>query len=228
MNKFLNLAIIPARGGSKRIPRKNLKSFLGKPIIAYSIEAAIKSNLFKEVMVSTDDAEIADITIKYGAKVPFMRSNETSDDFATLAEVVEEVKKYYILRNEIYTNICCILPTAPLITIDNLKEGFNLLIQKNADSVRPVARYSYPVQRAFRLINNKTEFIYPEYRTTRTQDLEPTFHDAGQFYWMKFDPGLNGSKRLGFEIPQMLVQDLDTLEDWLMAEVKYKIHNKLI
>jgi len=218
-----NLCIIPARGGSKRIPRKNIKPFLGKPIIAYSIEAAMKSNLFDEVMVSTDDNEIAEIAREHGAKVPFFRTGENANDFATLADVIDEVKNQYLELERSFENICCILPTAPLLTVDNLRKGYELLVSKKADSVRPVVRFYYPIQRAVKLYDNgKVSMFYPEYQNTRSQDLEPTYHDAGQFYWMKFEAGLKGINKFGFEIPNTLVQDIDNEEDWIMAEIKFK------
>ena len=218
---MLNLAIIPARGGSKRIPRKNIKDFLGKPIIAYSIEVALKSELFDEVMVSTDDKEIAEISMKYDAKVPFNRSDKTADDYATLADVIDEVKNTYRKQNKTFDNICCILPTAPLITLENLKKGYDLLLMKNADSVRPIVRFSYPIQRAVKVEDGKLSMFYPEYQKTRSQDLEPAFHDAGQFYWMRFKPGLRGVNKIGFEIPETNAQDIDTDEDWKIAELKF-------
>ena len=218
-----NLCIIPARGGSKRIPHKNIKDFLGKPIIAYSIEAALSSGLFKEVMVSTDDEEIAEIAKKYGANVPFMRSNESANDFATLADVVDEVKKKYLETEKKFDNISCILPTAPLLTVDNLRKGYEILTSINVDSVRPVVRFNYPIQRAVKLRDNgKVSMFYPEYQNTRSQDLEPAYHDAGQFYWMKYDAGLRGTNKYGFEISETTVQDIDTENDWKIAEMKYK------
>lgn len=221
-----NLCIIPARGGSKRIPRKNIKEFLGKPIIAYSIEVALNSGLFDEVMVSTDDKEIAEVAIKYGAKVPFMRSKENADDFATLADVIDEVKKEYLKKENIFDYICCILPTSPLIEVSNIKNAFEVLKQKKADSIRPVVRFSYPIQRAVKMTNGKIEMFYPQYQTTRSQDLEPAFHDAGQFYWMTFDAGLRGLNKMGIEVPEIQVQDIDTQNDWEVAEVKFKWINE--
>jgi N-acylneuraminate cytidylyltransferase len=219
-----NLAIIPARGGSKRIPKKNIKDFLGKPVMAYSIETALHSGLFDEVMVSTDDEEIAQIALQYGAKVPFMRSEKTANDFSTLSDVIEEVKEQYRLQNVFFENICCILATAPLLTIDILKKGLELLVEKKADSVRPVVRFSYPIQRAVKLNDNgKVIMFYPEHQNTRSQDLEPAFHDAGQFYWMKFETGLKGENKIGFAIPEIQVQDIDTEEDWKLAELKYNL-----
>jgi len=217
-----NLCIIPARGGSKRIPRKNIRDFLGKPIIAYSIEVALESGLFGDVMVSTDDQEIAEIAIQYGAKVPFMRSSETANDFATLADVIDEVIGVYKKQSKTFNYACCILPTAPLITIENFKKGLDLMIKKQADSVRPLVRFSYPIQRAVKLVNGKTEMFYPEYKTSRSQDLEPAYHDPGQFYWMSYEKGLKGVNKIGFEISAAQAQDIDTEEDWKLAEIKYK------
>ncbi len=221
-----SLCIIPARGGSKRILHKNIKDFLGKPIIAYSIEAALKSKLFKEVMVSTDDEEIAEVARKYGAEVPFFRSDESADDVATLADVVDEVKMKYQEQNKLFDHICCILPTAPLITVENLKKALFLLNEKDADSVRPVVRFSYPIQRAVRMSEGKIELFNPEHQNTRSQDLEPAFHDAGQFYWMKFESGLRGKNKFGFEIPETHVQDIDIEEDWILAELKYQLKQR--
>lgn len=222
-----NLAIIPARGGSKRIPRKNIKDFLGKPIIAYSIETALQSGLFEEVIVSTDDEEIADIAKQYGAKVPFMRSKKTANDTATLSDVIEEVKEQLTLQKQVFDNICCILPTAPLLTVDMLKDGLDLLIKKNADSVRPVVRFGYPIQRSFRMEEDgNVSFLYPEYAQTRSQDLEPAFHDAGMFYWMKYVSGLKSGSRFAFEISEESCQDIDNTTDWRMAELKYQLLNK--
>ncbi|MCL5127249.1 pseudaminic acid cytidylyltransferase [Algibacter sp. L4_22] len=220
-----NLAIIPARGGSKRIPRKNIKHFLGKPIIAYSIEAALKSGLFDEVIVSTDDAEIANVAEQYGAKI-VLRSQKNSDDFATLADVIEEVKNQYISNKIVFDSICCILATAPLITPDIIKKGYTNLEENNADSVRPVVRFAYPIQRAFKLDEGKVSFINKEHASTRSQDLEPAFFDSGMFYWMRFELGLKGTNRYAFEIAEMQAQDIDTLEDWQMAELKYKLNNQ--
>lgn len=222
-----NLAIIPARGGSKRIPRKNIKDFLGKPIIAYSIEAAIKSELFDEVMVSTDDKEIAEIAKKYGASVPFMRSEKTANDYAVLADVIEEVTEMYSAKDIKFDYICCILATSPLITQDIIKAGLRELIIKNADSVRPVVRFGYPIQRAFFLGENGSVHMFnPKYAQARSQDLVPAFHDAGIFYWMKAEKGLKGEKRYGFEISEMNSQDIDNEVNWTMAELKFKLLNK--
>lgn len=220
-----NLCIIPARGGSKRIPRKNIKSFLGKPIIAYSIEAALKSNLFEEVIVSTDDAEIAEIAQNFGAQI-HLRSKNSSDDFATLADVIEDVKDAYKEKEKTFDAICCILATAPLVTDSLIKEGYRSLIENEADSVRPVVRFPYPIQRAYRLNQGKVSFINEDHASTRSQDLEPAFFDSGMFYWMKFELGLKGTNRYAFEIGVMQAQDIDVIEDWKIAELKYQLNNK--
>ena len=220
-----NIAIIPARGGSKRIPKKNIKDFLGKPIIAYSIEAAIKSELFDIIMVSTDDVEIAEIAERYGAKVPFFRSGKNSNDDAPLADVVEEVIKYY-KKTTNFDNACCILSTAPFITVNNLRKGLELLKAKKFDSVRPVVRFSYPIQKALKLESNCVEFLFPDSIFANTQDLAISYHDSGQFYWMSFDKGLKGGRRGGFEIDELYTQDIDTITDWKIAEQKYTIMEK--
>ncbi|MDD3326655.1 MAG: pseudaminic acid cytidylyltransferase [Zoogloea sp.] len=224
---MFNFAIIPARGGSKRIPGKNVKFFLGKPIICYSVEVAISSGLFDEVMVSTDDPEIAEVALACGAKVPFLRSPETSNDFAPLADVIDEVKEEYLGVGRSFDNICCILPTAPLITVENLRKGYELLIEKGADSVRPLVRFGYAIERALKLNDGRVEMLHPEHKYTRSQDLEPAFHDAGQFYWMKAACCLRGDNRFGFEISEVEAQDIDTEIDWKMAELKYQYLNQL-
>lgn len=219
-----NLCIIPARGGSKRIPRKNIKDFLGKPIIAYSIEIAQESGLFDEIMVSTDDEEIAEISRKYGAQVPSMRSEKNSDDFSVLADVVDEVLGYYSGLKVEFNHVCCILPTAPLIQIIELKRAFSTLISYDFDRVHPVAKFSYPIQRAVRITREfKVSFLYPDHAYSRSQDLEPAYFDAGQFYWFKSNIGLRSSNRGAIVISEKFVQDIDTIEDWELAELKYKL-----
>ncbi len=220
-----NLAIIPARGGSKRIPRKNIALFHGKPLISYSIELAKKFNSFTEIMVSTDDTEIADISAEYGATVPFMRSDKNSDHFATLADVVEEVISSYKEFGKSFDHVCCILPTAPLITLGNLVKGYDLLLSNQYNSVRPVVRFSYPIQRALSLRDRMVEFIYPENAKVRSQDLEASYHDAGQFYWMYFKKGMINAGRGGFEISEMEAQDIDTIDDFKLAELKFSLLN---
>lgn len=218
-----NLALIPARGGSRRIPRKNIREFLGKPIIAYTIEKALESGLFNEVMVSTDDEEIAEIAVGFGAKIPFMRSAESADDYATLADVVEEVRDRYMESGITFNYICCMLATAPMLRINDLVKGYKIVDEGEADSVRPVVRYPYPIQRALKLHDGKVELFRKEHAETRSQDLEPAYHDAAQFYWMPFEKGLRGSEKMGFEIPKHLAQDIDDEPDWKLAELKYRV-----
>jgi pseudaminic acid cytidylyltransferase len=221
-----SICIIPARGGSKRIPRKNIKYFLGKPIIAYSIEAAINTNLFEDVIVSTDDDEIAKIAKQYGATVPFFRSNENSDDYATLADVVIETLNK---TEKKYNYVCTLLATAPFISKKNIIEGFEILSNnKNIDTVFSVVENSKEVLRSFN-INNDSElnFISPEFIKKRTQDLPKTYKDAGMFYISKTKNVLSNKKLTSgkvklFEIDENLSQDIDTLYDWKLAEYKYK------
>ncbi|SHF90300.1 N-acylneuraminate cytidylyltransferase [Salegentibacter echinorum] len=222
-----NLCIIPARGGSKRIPRKNIKNFLGKPIIAYSITAALESKLFDEVMVSTDDEEIAEVAKKYGAKVPFMRSQKNADDFATTVDVLLEVTQKYEASDQTFDNICCIYPTAPFTTSVKLKEAFHKLQQEDLDSVFPIMAYSYPIQRSLRLKDDKITFFYPEFEEARSQDLEDAFHDAGQFYFFKTKSLLENKtifsvKTGGIVINELEAQDIDSKTDWKIAEIKYE------
>ena len=222
------IAIIPARGGSKRIPRKNIKNFLGKPIISYSIDAALKSDLFDEVMVSTDDEEIATIAKKFGANIPFLRSEKNANDFATTFEVIEEVISNYKNSNSIFVEACCIYPTAPFTTSERLKFFHEQLTNSKFDCVFPVLKYGYPIQRALQLNDyNQLRMISPEHLTTRSQDLEATYHDAGQFYWFNVEKLMN-YKQLwtqnsgAFEIKEMEAHDIDSLDDWEIAEFKYQ------
>lgn len=234
MLKQKNIAIIPARGGSKRIHKKNIKNFLGKPIIAYSIESAINSRLFDEVMVSTDSEEIAKIAKKHGAKVPFFRSKKNSNDFATIADVLFEVINEYKNNNLTYDNVCCIFPTAPFVTTTRLGEAYKLLIDEKYLSTFPVLEFSYPIQRS--LIKNEdgtVKMSQPQFLKTRSQDLEKHYHDSGQFYWAKIEAfftekTLFTSKSGVIELSQMEVQDIDNIDDWKNAEIKYKIiHGKI-
>ncbi|HAS40587.1 MAG TPA: pseudaminic acid cytidylyltransferase [Microscillaceae bacterium] len=222
------LAIITARGGSKRIPRKNIKDFLGMPIIAYSINAAIKSNLFSEVMVSTDDEEIAEIATKYGAKVPFVRSDQNSDDFASTTDVLIEVLEKYQAQNTQFDLACCLYPTAPFVTPDKLTKAYERIVNKNFDSIFPVVHFSYPIQRALKINQNGLMAMFqPENLTKRSQDLEPAYHDAGQFYFFKVAPFLE-KKKLWTDnssvliVPETEVQDIDTPQDWELAEIKFQ------
>ncbi|MEM6298313.1 MAG: pseudaminic acid cytidylyltransferase [Bacteroidota bacterium] len=222
------LAIIPARGGSKRIPRKNIKAFLGKPILAYSIEAALESELFDTVMVSTDDPEIAEVGKKYGASVPFLRSAENANDTAGTAEALLEVIERYAEQGETFVEGCCLYATAPFITPEKLRFAYQKMQEDSFDSVFTATRFPSPIQRALRQTDaGKIEMIWPENRPKRSQDLEPTYHDAGQFYWFKSE-ALQREKRLFMsnsgmlEVPTTEVQDIDEPEDWTLAELKYQ------
>ena len=181
------LAIITARGGSKRIPRKNIKEFCNKPIIAYSIEAALQSGCFSTVMCSTDDEEIAAIAKQYGAEVPFYRSPETSNDYATTADVLKEVIAEYEKRGITFDYFCCLYPTAPFVSPEKIRYGYDMMIEKNANGAMPVVQFSYPIQRALKIDDNKISMIQPEHLKSRSQDLMKTYHDAGQYYWYKVD-----------------------------------------
>ncbi|WP_422361185.1 pseudaminic acid cytidylyltransferase [Reichenbachiella sp.] len=223
------LAIIPARGGSKRIKRKNVKSFLGKPILQYSITAAKRSKLFDEIMVSTEDMEIGQVALENGASVPFYRSDENADDFATTAQVIQEVIKSYEKQNIFFDQICCIYPTAPLITPNRLIEGHKLLNKHNYEVVFPVVPFSYPIQRSLKMKDtqrNQIGMLWPENQFQRSQDLETTYHDAGQFYWIsreKFKNHLYPENCGAIVLNELEVQDIDTIEDWQLAELKYQL-----
>ena len=218
------IAIITARGGSKRIPKKNIREFCGKPIIAYSIEQALVSELFDEVMVSTDSEEIADIARKYGAAVPFMRSKFTSGDFATTDDVLKEVLMEYKKRDIYFSQMACIFPTAPFVTAYKMQDSLKLMDKYNADAVYFVVKYSFPPQRAFIIRDKVLKYQYPEYELTRSQDLEPIYHDCGQFYWMKPEHYLYDEPeeiRVPYIVSELEVQDIDDETDWKLAELKY-------
>lgn len=226
------LAIIPARGGSKRIEHKNIKDFAGLPIIVISIQAALKSGCFDEVMVSTDDEQIAEVAREYGASVPFMRTAETSDDFATTADVIREVINAYRNRGEEYDAIACIYATAPFITAERLKEGYDIVNKGEAQGAFTCVEYSYPIQRSLVIgKNGRIGMKFPEYSNSRSQDLEKTYHDAGQFYFttvkaFEESGSLWGPDTLPIILPEMEVQDLDTPQDWELAELKFSLLKK--
>jgi pseudaminic acid cytidylyltransferase len=226
------LAIITARGGSKRIPRKNIKDFFGKPIIAWSIDIAIRSGIFDEVMVSTDDVDIANISKKYGAQIPFVRSEKNANDMAGTEDVILEVLNNYKIVNKQFDIVCCIYPTTPLMTVNRLVECKNKLLQGEFDTVFPIIRYGHPVQRALKIHDNRIKMAWPQYENTRTQDLEPYFHDAGQYYWLHVKQFVERkqiySSNTGFiELSEMEAQDIDNIDDWNLAELKFKKINKL-
>lgn len=217
------ICIIPARGGSKRIPRKNIKNFLGKPIIAYSIEAALKSDLFLQVMVSTDDIEIANLAKSFGAEVPFMRTDKNADDCATTVDVVKEVLEKYEAQDIDFDKICIIYPTAPFVTPERLTVGFEKLT--DFDSVIPVTEFSFPVLRSFKIENERLSYQWSKYEKTRSQDLETLYHDAGQWYWIKKElvkDSLVTKNTAAIVLRNLEVQDIDQEEDWRLAELKYE------
>ena len=222
------VAIITARGGSKRIPRKNIKLFLGKPIISYSISAALASKVFDEVMVSTEDEEIAKISKKFGARIPFMRSKKNAGDHVGSAAVVEEVLREYRKIGQEIEAFCVLYPTAPFLTAEKLRKTHKLFIKTKAEALVPVVRFSYPIQRAVKVTRGKLKMIWPKNYHAHSQDLMPAYHDCGQFYWFKTKPFLKQKKlflkdTIAYEIPESEVQDIDNFEDWKIAEMKYKI-----
>lgn len=222
------IAIITARGGSKRIPGKNKKDFLGKPILAYSIAAALASELFEEVMVSTDDEEIAQIARSAGANVPFMRSSDTANDFATTDDVLMEVLTEYERRGRTFDYMACIYPTAPFVTAGKLREAFRILVQEDASGVMPVVPFSFPPQRGMAVRGGRLEYCYPENAAKRSQDLETMYHDCGQFYFYHTERYMacRGDLPDGYVpiiVPETEVQDIDNLTDWKLAEMKYQM-----
>ena len=223
------LAIIPARGGSKRIERKNVKEFCGMPIIGYSIKAALRSECFEEVMVSTDDEEIASVARSFGATVPFMRSAETANDYATTADVIEEVLDCYERQGRKFDAIACIYATAPFVTARRLRAATRILEEGRAEAAFTCVEYSYPIQRSLRVdAEGKVSMKFPEYAKSRSQDLEPSYHDAGQFYFSTVSAfracgSLWGPDTVPIVLPELEVQDLDTPTDWALAELKYTL-----
>ena len=222
------LAVITARGGSKRIPRKNIRPFRGKPMLAWPLEAALTSSLFDEVMVSTEDAEIADVARRYGASIPFLRSARTSGDFSTTPDVLVEVLENYRTCGMFFETACCIYPTAAFLTADALNEGYRKLQAETFDVVMPVAAFSYPIWRSLkRSDSGQIDLIWPENYPKRSQDLPKSYHDAGQFYWFRVDAFLRDRLLMGpntgsILLPESHVQDIDTEADWAMAEFKHQ------
>jgi len=228
----MNIAIIPARGGSKRIPQKNIKLFFGKPLIAYSIETAMSSGIFDKVIVSTDCPQIKEIALNYGATVPFLRSPENSSDFASTADVIEEVLLDF--RNKLNREVksfCCIYPTSPLLKEESLRESQQKFISSDSSSLISICKFSNPIQRALEVSEGKVKFCSPQYTFTRSQDLPPRYFDAGQFYWgraIEFlkKPTMVTLDAVGFELYEMEVQDIDNPMDWEIAELKYMKNSK--
>lgn len=216
------LCVITARGGSKRIPKKNIKDFMGQPMIAYAIKAALSSRIFDEVMVSTESDEIAKVAKSYGASVPFMRSLKNADDYATTGDVLAEVLSEYEKRGQSFDELCCIYPCVPLLDGEILRDAYLRFKDSGASRLVPVVRFGFPIQRAFR-VNKKgfLEYREPENAPKRSQDLEPMYHDAGAFYFYKLK-ALNDDTIM-YEMSENMVQDIDNPEDWRMAEIKYKV-----
>ena len=229
------IAIIPARGGSKRIPKKNIKDFFGKPLIAYSIEAALKSNLFEKVIVTTDDEEIAKIAKEYGADIPFIRPKELSDDFTGTTDVVNHAVDFLENQGENYEYICTIYATAPFLQKKYLIEGYRALQSSDAVNAFSSTSMPFPIQRTFKInANGRCEMFTPEHYKTRSQDLEEAYQDAGQFYWTNRERQKQTNNTIVFSdisipiiLPRHLVQDIDTLEDWKRAEYMYEAINRL-
>lgn len=225
-NQNRALCVIPARGGSKRIPRKNVKDFLGKPLIAYSIEAALNSGVFESVIVSTDDADIADVAVKFGAQVPFMRGAALSDDYATSSDAVADAAT----RLGGYAHVCCLYATAPLITGEILREAYGKFEEAECEFLFSATEFSFPIQRAIRLgEDGAASMFYPQFALTRSQDLERAYHDAGAFYfgrreaWLEKKPIFAPHSR-AFLLPRNLVCDIDTPEDFEFAQKLYEIN----
>ena len=228
----MNLCVIPARGGSKRIHRKNIKQFCGKPLIVWSIEKAIESGCFDKIIVSTDDIEIANIAKNYGAEVPFIRPKELSDDYTSTNEVISHAIKFQIKNSKRPSIVCCIYPTAPFVQTKDLKHGLEILKTNGVDYVFSVTTFAYPIQRSFRMTKDqKIEMFWPEFLYSRSQDLEEAWHDAGQFYWGITDSWLENKPIISknakpIHLPRYRVQDIDTYEDWERAEWMFKVNNK--
>ncbi|PDT81734.1 pseudaminic acid cytidylyltransferase [Sinorhizobium sp. BJ1] len=224
----MKLAVIPARGGSKRIPRKNIKQFAGKPMITWSIDAAIESGCFDRVIVSTDDQEIAEIARQSGAEVPFLRPAELSDDYATTSDVIRHAINWLAESDVSPERVCCIYATAPFLRASDLARGFDLLEERGADFAFSATSYAFPIQRAIRLTSEgRVEMLMPEQFSTRSQDLDEVYHDAGQFYWGRSEAWLSGkpvfsSFATALILPRYLVQDIDMPDDWLRAELMFK------
>jgi len=227
----MRLCVIPARGGSKRIPRKNIKDFCGKPMIAWSIEAAIKSQCFNRIVVSTDDVEIASVAKRYGAEIPFIRPTELADDYTGTTAVIAHAIGWHHSHGEIAENVCCLYATAPFVLAADLQNGLDILERSGADYAFSVTSYAFPIQRAIRITDNqRVQMFQPEHFNTRSQDLEEAWHDAGQFYWGKANAWLAHKPIFNKDtapvlIPRHRVQDIDTVEDWERAQLMYRLIN---
>ena len=224
----MKIAVIPARGGSKRIPRKNIKLFSGKPMIAWSIDAARASGLFDHIVVSTDDVEISAVAKAYGAEVPFMRPPALSDDYTGTSAVVAHAIQWYRAQGDMPDPVCCIYATAPFVNAADLQRGLQMLADSDSDFAFSVTSFAFPIQRAIKLTEEgRVQMFQPEHFNTRSQDLEQAFHDAGQFYWGRAaawiaDKPIFSSDAMPVILPRHRVQDIDTPEDWERAEWMFK------
>jgi len=225
----VKLCVIPARGGSKRIPRKNIKKFNGKPMLAYSVEAALKSNCFDRVIVSTDDKEIAQLAKDYGAEVPFMRPNELANDHAGTLPVIKQAIEWFNQYDEAPSEVCCLYATAPFVKVESLQNAYQQLQETGADYCFTATSFPFPIQRAIKVTaSNRVEMFQPDQFNQRSQDLEESFHDAGQFYWGKASAfqalaPIFSEIASSYLLPRHLVQDIDTHEDWIRAELMHQV-----
>ena len=225
----MRLCIIPARGGSKRIPRKNIKEFCGQAMIGYSIEAAITSQCFDKVIVSTDDQEIAEVAKSFGAEVPFIRPDELANDHAATTPVVKHAIEWFDEQGQSPTDVCCLYATAPFIQSQTISKAFQQLQESNSDYCFSVTSFAFPIQRSIRITqDDKVDMFYPENFNVRSQDLEEAYHDAGQFYWgkaqaFKDELPIFSETASPYILPRYLVQDIDTTEDWIRAEAMHRV-----
>jgi len=228
----MRLCVIPARGGSKRIPHKNIKEFYGQPMIGYSIKAALDSQCFDQVIVSTDDAEIAEVSKSFGAIVPFVRPDELANDYTATVPVIKHAIEWFDAQGQKPLEVCCLYATAPFVTADAIKKSYDQMQYTQADYCFTVTSFVFPIQRAVKITaENRIEMLYPEYLETRSQDLEESYHDAGQFYWGKAESfrqqkPLFSKSATPYILPRHLVQDVDTPEDWKRAELMYQVLKK--
>jgi pseudaminic acid cytidylyltransferase len=228
----MRLCVIPARGGSKRIPRKNIKEFYGQPMIGYSIKAALDSQCFDQVIVSTDDAEIAEVAKSFGAIVPFVRPDELANDDTATVPVIKHAIKWFDDQNQLPSEVCCLYATAPFVQADAIRKAYKKMMQEQVDYCFTVTSFASPIQRAIKVTaENRIEMFYPENLETRSQDLEESYHDAGQFYWGKAESfrqqkPLFSKDSTPYILPRHLVQDVDTPEDWRRAELMYQVLKK--
>lgn len=226
----MNLAVIPARSGSKRIPDKNIKCFAGRPIIKYTIEAAISSSVFDSIIVSTDSEAIARIAVDSGASVPFIRPSDLADDFTPIRYVVKHALEWKLLRSEKYDFVCCLYPAAPFVSCDDLRKSLALLEQSSANFVLTVSSYPHPIQKALWIENERIRVWRPEYKDCRTQDLDVMYRPVGLFCWGRAVSIMAGASALSddtipFYIPYHLAIDIDNDEDWRLAECQYRALN---